>query len=54
MNKEIKQVPREKWLIVAIKNEPKGKITFKGYEFTEEGKFSLIGTKEFDEDFLRK
>lgn len=53
-NKEIKQVPQEKWLIVAIKNLPKGKITFKGYEFNYKGKYSLIGTREFDEDFMKQ
>lgn len=54
VNKEIKQAPQEKWLIVAIKNVPKGKITFKGYEFDAEGKHSLIGTREFDEAFMKQ
>jgi hypothetical protein len=54
VNKEIKQTPQERWLIVAIGNQPKGKIAFRGYEFDAEGKHSLIGNREFDEDFMKE
>jgi hypothetical protein len=52
-NDEIKQVPSEKWLVIGIKNMPKGKITFHGYEFSSDGLCTQVGNVEFDENSVR-
>lgn len=52
-NDEIKQVPSEEWLVIGIKNVPKGKITFRGYEFTSEGIYTQIGSREFEENLIK-
>lgn len=53
-NKEITQVPEEKWLVVTITNQPEGKVTFRGYEFDAKGKYELIGEREFNEDLIKE